>query len=72
VDVILSLQNPAGGFASYELVRGPGWLEHLSPGEVFGKTMIESVSTPLFTPGYTWTVNWYSETPDLHSFLFFI
>ena len=41
VDVILSLQNPAGGFASYELVRGPGWLEHLSPGEMFGKTMIE-------------------------------
>ena len=41
VDVILSLQNPNGGFASYELVRGPSWLEYLSPGEVFSKTMIE-------------------------------
>ncbi|PLW08132.1 hypothetical protein PCANC_26249 [Puccinia coronata f. sp. avenae] len=41
VDVILSLQNPNGGFASYELVRGPSWLEYFSPGEVFDQTMIE-------------------------------
>ncbi|KAI7944087.1 hypothetical protein MJO28_011615 [Puccinia striiformis f. sp. tritici] len=41
LDVILSLQNPNGGFASYELVRGPSWLEYLSPAEIFGKTMIE-------------------------------
>jgi lanosterol synthase len=36
VDVMLSLQNPNGGFASYELVRGPHWLEWLNPAEVFG------------------------------------
>lgn len=41
IDVILSLQNPGGGFASYELIRGPDWLESLSPAEVFGRTMIE-------------------------------
>jgi len=36
VDVMLTLQNPNGGFASYELVRGPQWLELLNPAEVFG------------------------------------
>ncbi|MBW0496538.1 hypothetical protein O181_036253 [Austropuccinia psidii MF-1] len=42
VDVILSLQNPNGGFASYELIRGPTWLEWLSPAEIFGNTMVET------------------------------
>lgn len=37
VDTMLSLQNSNGGFASYELVRGPKWLELLNPAEVFGK-----------------------------------
>jgi lanosterol synthase len=36
VDVMLTLQNPNGGFASYELIRGPQWLEWLNPAEVFG------------------------------------
>jgi len=36
VDVMLSLQNSDGGFASYELIRGPQWLEVLNPAEVFG------------------------------------
>jgi lanosterol synthase len=37
VDVMLTLQNPNGGFASYELIRGPKWLEWLNPAEVFGR-----------------------------------
>ena len=37
VDTLLTLQNPDGGYASYELVRGPTWLELLNPAEVFGK-----------------------------------
>ncbi|KAF5345689.1 hypothetical protein D9758_013074 [Tetrapyrgos nigripes] len=41
VDTLLSLQNPNGGFASYELVRGPHWLELLNPAEVFGDIMTE-------------------------------
>ncbi|GLB41717.1 putative terpene cyclase mutase family protein [Lyophyllum shimeji] len=41
VDTMLSLQNPNGGFASYELIRGPAWLEWLNPAEVFGDIMIE-------------------------------
>lgn len=37
VDLLLTLQNPDGGFASYELIRGPSWLEWLNPAEVFGE-----------------------------------
>jgi lanosterol synthase len=36
VDVMLSMQNADGAFASYELIRGPLWLERLNPAEVFG------------------------------------
>ena len=37
IDVLLTLQNPDGGFASYEPIRGPKWLEWLNPAEVFGE-----------------------------------
>lgn len=43
IDVMLTLQNPNGGFASYEVIRGPKWLEWLNPAEVFGLF-------PLFLP----------------------
>ena len=36
VNVMLSLQNPDGGIGSYEVTRGPQWLELLNPAEVFG------------------------------------
>lgn len=42
VDLLLTLQNSNGGFASYELVRGPRWLELLNPAEVFGTFLIAS------------------------------
>ncbi|KAF7308670.1 Terpene cyclase/mutase family member [Mycena chlorophos] len=41
VDLLLTLQNSNGGFASYEPIRGPHWLEWLNPAEVFGNIMIE-------------------------------
>ncbi|KZT09915.1 terpene synthase [Laetiporus sulphureus 93-53] len=41
VDLILGMQNADGGFASYELIRGPRWMEYLNPAEVFGAIMIE-------------------------------
>ncbi|KAF7309636.1 Terpene cyclase/mutase family member [Mycena indigotica] len=41
VDLLLTLQNSGGGFASYEPIRGPRWLELLNPAEVFGDIMIE-------------------------------
>lgn len=41
VNVILSLQNNNGGFASYELTRSYAWLEMLNPAETFGNIMID-------------------------------
>lgn len=35
VDIIISLQNVDGGFASCELVRGGKWLEWFNPTEMF-------------------------------------
>lgn len=40
VDVMLSMQNSDGGFASYEKIRGPAFLEWINPAEVFGQTHI--------------------------------
>lgn len=45
IDVLLTMQNPNGGYASYELIRGPKWLEWLNPAEVFGKSLIISILT---------------------------
>lgn len=39
VDVILSMQNADGGFASYELIRGAQFLELLNPAEVSSRTL---------------------------------
>ena len=41
VDVILSLQNADGGWATYELQRGPRWLERLNPSDVFSTIMVD-------------------------------
>ncbi|KAK4048854.1 Lanosterol synthase (Oxidosqualene--lanosterol cyclase) [Microbotryomycetes sp. JL221] len=41
VDVILSMINSDGGWASYELIRGSSLLELLNPAEVFANIMIE-------------------------------
>jgi lanosterol synthase len=40
-DVLLSMQNQDGGWASYELVRAPAWLEWLNPAEVFSNIMTD-------------------------------
>lgn len=41
VEMILGYQNEDGGWATYELTRGPAWLEFLNPSEVFGDIMID-------------------------------
>lgn len=46
VDIMLSLQNPNGGFASYEVIRGPKWLEWLNPAEVFGSFFFIQLPAP--------------------------
>lgn len=41
INVILTLQNEDGGWATYENNRGFGWYEQLNPSEVFGDIMID-------------------------------
>ncbi|KJE90129.1 lss protein [Capsaspora owczarzaki ATCC 30864] len=41
IDVLLSMQNSDGGYATYETKRGPEWLELFNPSEVFGAIMID-------------------------------
>ncbi|KAJ7178394.1 terpene synthase [Mycena crocata] len=41
VNLLLSMQCSDGGFASYELTRGPQIMESLNTAEVFGNTMVE-------------------------------
>nr|AWK97869.1 OSC5 [Tripterygium wilfordii] len=41
VDLVLSLQNSNGGFASYELTRSYAWLEMIDPAELFGDSIID-------------------------------
>ncbi|KAL5554267.1 hypothetical protein UlMin_041668 [Ulmus minor] len=41
VNVILSLQNADGGFATYELTRSYQWLEIINPAETFGDIVID-------------------------------
>lgn len=35
------MQNPGGGYASYETINGPSITEWLNPAEVFGRIMVE-------------------------------
>lgn len=41
LNVMLSLQNPDGGWASYELQRSGGFLEYLNPAESFDGIMVD-------------------------------
>ena len=41
VALILSLQNKDGGWATYELQRGPRWLERLNPSDIFSTIMVD-------------------------------
>ncbi|KAG4301936.1 hypothetical protein PCK1_001912 [Pneumocystis canis] len=64
VDVLLSLQNKDGGFASYELIRGPLYLESINPSEVFGNIMIEYPYTECTTAVITSLCHFRSIYPD--------
>jgi squalene/oxidosqualene cyclase-like protein len=41
VELMLSLQNQDGGWATYELTRGPAWLEQLNASDCFRDIMID-------------------------------
>jgi len=40
-DLLLSMQNDDGGWATYEKTRGPAWLERLNPSDCFADIMID-------------------------------
>jgi squalene/oxidosqualene cyclase-like protein len=40
-DLLLSMQNSDGGWATYERTRGPAWLERLNPSDCFADIMID-------------------------------
>ena len=40
-ELLLTWQNADGGWATYELTRGPKWLEQLNPSDVFADIMID-------------------------------
>ncbi|KAJ3855089.1 terpenoid cyclases/protein prenyltransferase alpha-alpha toroid [Lentinula lateritia] len=67
VDTMLSLQNPNGGFASYELIRGPQWLEWLNPAEVFGDIMTEFCYPECTTSVITALAIFRKHVPDYRS-----
>jgi squalene/oxidosqualene cyclase-like protein len=41
VELMLSLQNQDGGWATYELTRGPAWLEQLNASDCFRDIMVD-------------------------------
>ncbi|KAI9830327.1 MAG: hypothetical protein M1819_005708 [Sarea resinae] len=41
IDTLLTMQNPSGGFSSYEPTRGSEYLEYLNAAEVFSRIMVE-------------------------------
>ncbi len=41
VKLLLSMQNPDGGWATYELMRGPAWVELLNPSNCFRDIMVD-------------------------------
>jgi squalene/oxidosqualene cyclase-like protein len=41
IDIILSMQNKDGGWATYELTRGPAWLERFNPSDCFADIMVD-------------------------------
>lgn len=63
-DLILSFQNKKGGWASYELTRGPEWLEALNPSEVFGNIMIDYAYTECTSACVQALLRFKAEFPD--------
>ncbi|GHJ90428.1 hypothetical protein NliqN6_6830 [Naganishia liquefaciens] len=64
VDLLLTMQNPDGGFASYELVRGNKRLEWLNTAEVFGDIMIEYTYPECTTSAISALLQYSSHSPD--------
>lgn len=67
VDILLSMQNKDGGFASYEKIRGSALLEYINPAEVFDRIMVE-YSYPECTTAVITSLSMFRELdPDYRS-----
>jgi cycloartenol synthase len=64
IEMILSYQNPDGGWATYELTRGPVWLELLNPSEIFGDIMIDYSYCECSSSSITALVAFRNQYPD--------
>ncbi|KAL8499871.1 hypothetical protein ACS0TY_019757 [Phlomoides rotata] len=58
VNVIFSLQNANGGFATYELTRSYSWLQLINPAETFGDIVIDYPYNkhPLYIHSHSFTL----------------
>jgi len=64
VNVILTLQNEDGGWATYENNRGFGWYEELNPSEVFGDIMIDYSYVECSMASLTALADFHEKYPD--------
>ena len=64
VNVILTLQNDDGGWATYENNRGFGCYEELNPSEVFGDIMIDYSYVECSMASLTALVDFHEKFPD--------
>lgn len=65
IDVLLTMQNTTGGFASYEQTRGnPTLMESLNAAEVFGNIMVEYDYPECSTAVVTCLVAFHAAYPD--------
>lgn len=55
VDTLLSMQNPNGGFCSYELQRGSERMEWLNAAEVFGESPFPPLKARLIKQATSWS-----------------
>ena len=62
------MQNPSGGFASYEKIRGSTYLELLNPAEVFDRIMVEYSYPECTTAVLTSLSLFHSHYPSYRSF----
>lgn len=66
-DMIISYQNPNGGWATYELTRGPEWLELMNPSEIFGNIMIDYCYCECSASAVTGLIEFRKQYPDYRS-----
>lgn len=64
VDMLLAYQNQSGGWASYEEIRGPEWLELLNPAEIFGEIMTEHAYVECSSATIQGLTKFINEYPD--------